>query len=985
MVLGEYEGLENYRTKETPPPGFSVSYKTKTLNTGLLRKTVAPPTKAKHPLAENLQRLIIEANPDRRVRFTLSLMKTPLLVVDEYVMTKTMGPHVNKLGALAVSWKCTENACPYHCNTLDGKITGEDRSHNHQKYTDGVVRNEFDTLKKQRMIDKSKHKNLVTDLRANDKLEFHNSFRSEESLWQIKKSLGENRKGFSKRCDTCMYNTKTEVGMKRHMIKFHNRGYNCEKCGHIARNYFNLRNHEKIKHEQIRFLCDQCKFSSSYNSHLTKHILAKHEGVTQNCDICKYKAVSLNSLKDHRVTEHEGRKFLCDKCNFQFTVERNLLTHIKIKHEGFRYSCKYCDYKVTQKRVLAMHQKKHSGEMPLIAVEKEIYKEKVETCESNQAKQETVKKINALENKNVCQQGHISTEQEKPPENYDLRFLSGSKEFTNIGKKSDNRYSDEVALKRSYGCDQCDFQCFERSQMVHHKDIHHEPGEIFTCTQCNFLAHYQSHLQDHIDIKHDENIYNCDKCDYEATCKSDLDHHTINMHKQYTVIDDDIAKKPEDQMCDEINLAIPVKSPKKDKDKNCDKFVMGTSQNSQFNDEQSSIKNGDTCHEQLEHYEEGKGKKGIIVGSHEDEERHTNEKTLEENSMKYIEILHKQSKHEGGLKECLKCECEKTFLESMSKLGKRRKSNDNDDRICMDVAEKKEQHDKPYRCTICSYSSSKKGNLWIHEKALHAGYILNCDLCDFMSPSLKLMRGHRLRAHGPTNMEYACEKCSYQSISQANLTEHMQVKHEGKRYLCNLCAYTALFKRQLLRHRRAKHEDINIICDQCEFQASSQQSMAYHKNLTHTGVRFSCDHCEYKAIMKRGLKQHVKAKHSGEENQKIIYSCGQCPSSFTWKTTLKNHVLTKHEGLLHKCELCDYKSSCKGRLRDHKRNIHEGIKYFCDQCDFQFTKATNLSAHVKIKHEGFRYSCGQCDYKVTQKRVLDKHLVKFHSEDLKTK
>ena len=177
-------------------------------------------------------------------------------------------------------------------------------------------------------------------------------------------------------------------------------------------------------------------------------------------------------------------------------------------------------------------------------------------------KQESLKR-SILENKYILEHESINTEQDKKqdnnvtitiPENeglhVDSRLISGKKELLNNDNKSEDRYNDEIAqispLKRSYGCDQCDFKSLERSEMVHHKDIHHE-YELFTCTQCDYWAHYQSHLQDHRGIKHNNINHNCVQCDYQATCQSDLEHHHMFFHKQVYEVEDQITKEPEEE------------------------------------------------------------------------------------------------------------------------------------------------------------------------------------------------------------------------------------------------------------------------------------------------------------------------------------------------------------------------------------------------------------------------------------------------------
>ena len=95
----------------------------------------------RHPLPEDLQRLIVATNPGRRVRFTMSQRMAPELVVEEFVMKRKKGPVMNQwLGGRCVSWKCTEPGCPYICRTLEGHITSEVTGHNHPPDPEALVR-----------------------------------------------------------------------------------------------------------------------------------------------------------------------------------------------------------------------------------------------------------------------------------------------------------------------------------------------------------------------------------------------------------------------------------------------------------------------------------------------------------------------------------------------------------------------------------------------------------------------------------------------------------------------------------------------------------------------------------------------------------------------------------------------------------------------------------------------------------------------------
>ena len=84
----------------------------------------------RHLVTEDLQNLIINQNPDREIKFTLSQRQNTQMVVDDYVLKKKKGPYKAR-GGRVINWKCVHDSCQYTAVTWEGQIQDTSRMHNH--------------------------------------------------------------------------------------------------------------------------------------------------------------------------------------------------------------------------------------------------------------------------------------------------------------------------------------------------------------------------------------------------------------------------------------------------------------------------------------------------------------------------------------------------------------------------------------------------------------------------------------------------------------------------------------------------------------------------------------------------------------------------------------------------------------------------------------------------------------------------------------
>jgi len=83
-----------------------------------------------------------------------------------------------------------------------------------------------------------------------------------------------------------------------------------------------------------RFWCSKCDFQTGSKSNLRRHDEMKHQGIKYACDGCDYKASSKDNLKRHSMSKHEGIQFDCDQCEFKTSIKGSLKRHKFAMHRS---------------------------------------------------------------------------------------------------------------------------------------------------------------------------------------------------------------------------------------------------------------------------------------------------------------------------------------------------------------------------------------------------------------------------------------------------------------------------------------------------------------------------------------------------------------------------------------------------------------------------------------------------------------------------
>ena len=262
--------------------------------------------------------------------------------------------------------------------------------------------------------------------------------------------------------------------------------------------------------------------------------------------------------------------------------------------------------------------------------------------------------------------------------------------------------------------------------------------------------------------------------------------------------------------------------------------------------------------------------------------------------------------------------------------------------------------------------------------------VRKCQLCDFKSHKLTLLRKHVQNDHD--GLAHACTECDYKSRFKFQIEKHTITKHSNGNviYPCSECTLEASTQEKLRNHMRGFHNIGKYSCELCEFEDERKYEFRNHMELKHNvDLYFYCDECSIRKSTKLGLKYHKIAVHEG-----VRYPCEKCELSFSSRDSLKNHIRTKHEGRGIKCEQCHHKSRSLAQLKEHVEAVHQGIKYQCDHCGLNTRRARDLKRHRRNKHglqeanidvkRSLVYPCSYCDYKNDSYLQLASHMQKNH-------
>ncbi|XP_043931171.1 zinc finger protein 142 [Protopterus annectens] len=307
---------------------------------------------------------------------------------------------------------------------------------------------------------------------------------------------------------------------------------------------------------------------------------------------------------------------------------------------------------------------------------------------------------------------------------------------------------------------------------------------------------------------------------------------------------------------------------------------------------------------------------------------------------------------------------------------------------------------KPYKCSYCDFSTTRRYRLEAHE-SLHTGMgRITCDICSQTFGTNSKLRIHKLRVHEKKPTHF-CMLCDYSGYNQNDITRHMNSCHNGElQFACNQCDSKFSSETALKQHVLRKHEQkVCYCCLHCSFTCYSEATLKCHMQKQHPHLicgickekfntreeleehrkahfNYRCECCDFAAKERQQLVQHLMESHETTlENEKQL-TCPFCNFSCHHQLVYDYHVKGHGGTRVYKCTDCDYMTKNKQKITWHIR-IHTGEKpYKCHLCNYACADPSRLKYHMRIHQEERKYLCPECGYKCKWVNQLKYHMTK---------
>lgn len=344
---------------------------------------------------------------------------------------------------------------------------------------------------------------------------------------------------------------------------------------------------------------------------------------------------------------------------------------------------------------------------------------------------------------------------------------------------------------------------------------------------------------------------------------------------------------------------------------------------------------------------------------------------------------------------------------------------------------------KIYKCKICGNSYSDAGALQQHKVSDHANELAlqsevnedqeekgKVDLLPSISPVVK----------DEVSKPWKCTVCNKSYTKKDSLSRHMKLHKtraklsDGTQHVialqkphepgifCNICDKAFPTKSSFIRHKgwHSRQESGNSSVSSLKSDTSvSSNDKTLISGLEGSNVStpadktFDCDICSKRFSTQKGLKCHAvchdKVSHQVVIKKETLYSvplpqtstqhkCKICSKIFTDPSLLSMHIGTHSENSdsssshasvlgdtpkteLLQCKLCNKEYKCRKSLKYHMMG-HSGEKpYKCRSCSNQYSNPKALAKHEKERHPIILrpFSCNRCKTSFVLKEDLIAH------------
>jgi len=832
--------------------------------------------------------------------------------------------------------------------------------------------------------------------------------------------------------------------------------------------------------EPVQRKCNECDFSASTKGKLNDHYKVVHGGRKYKCDKCNFECLTHGGLYLHQKAVHLGIRFKCDQCSYEGTQEVNLKRHIESKHGTVLYCCKLCNVKTKGSWYFETHLKKKHGvldkqdynlylELKDIEPQDRCFSVQMESFDKDNRgmtdgegiHDDTNDSDSYIDPSELLDQSNVTEEEGVSDDDSEERkFLEPTVEINmaddddsddvpdlelfepsvviNLEEDDDDNVEPENGSEpvRKMGIND---QTGEEPAFMQNKDLKHKNPQ-FVCRKCGFVANSSGTLTRHVSVVHRGIRWSCKLCGYVTTVKCSMVRHIQSIHQGWRYqcpfcehestqkggLKYHIEKKhPMHFPVPKWSSLAPVKSKATSQipgiehmdvndmfDEICDPYPEGLGPNdfittadedsdiiepvqtqnvNRFNDINGTDNDGSSVHNEFD-ADSGDGEFMMIEPSVEITEEPEEKETANDEDI-YGEMMEsgKDTQYVGE---------DHDFSELYAKFSP--------------------NGDEEVQCDLCTYVTSRMGNMRRHVLAVHQGIRFPCGQCNYRAPDKGSLLRHTRGVHD--GIRYFCDFCSYSATQKGNLKKHQELKHGENCYSCMYCDFKVNWKGSFIKHMQNHHGDImnlqalglngisaplnsfnmsnfvqkfpngnNDDPEDADIEASHQDEPIIEIEPTQIPLSQSNldpDSSPFKS-------QNMSIFDKDLEKSKVVIKTEDIILS-SLKINLKNEeiqlpIITEVAGasgfdlndpdnMTFDCSLCDYKANSSASLARHNGAVHKGIRWKCKDCEFITRDKSSLKRHRRNRHEGIRFQCNYCDYDAGQKGNIKSHMDRKHPE-----
>ena len=168
---------------------------------------------------------------------------------------------------------------------------------------------------------------------------------------------------------------------------------------------------------------------------------------------------------------------------------------------------------------------------------------------------------------------------------------------------------------------------------------------------------------------------------------------------------------------------------------------------------------------------------------------------------------------------------------------------------------------RSYRCAICGKSKRSAQQLNIHHRQEHGSQM--CGICGKIF-ELASSLTHHMYSH--EERRYYCDKCSFHSHFESELTKHKVTHHTEPQHQCmhSKCGHWFMRKADLVLHVETHRNNI-IKCDICGHTTNLKKYMNEHMKSHNTVLPYKCDICNKRFMWRSGVRPHKQKEHTSSK------------------------------------------------------------------------------------------------------------------------